>query len=190
MTGKRAAQLLRAGSDPLAPASAEDRTTPLDIAREMTAPPGSAAAVLIRAAGSWSVDTHSFFPPELRARAIELLLFSYQLASSLGLPELPSVFLEVITPLAVCRPVAEAQPRSIRVTVRSMVHAELTIVIETSAPLRVLLDAYAAKFGLDKHALSLSLDGRLVRPTDTASGLKLSRTRDEPAVLHHVRVRA
>lgn len=82
----QALQLLRDGADPNAGSQCGQESAPpaASIARLMAldgkAPPGSAAAMVIKAAQPWSPSNHYCFPDETRAHAVELLLLGHALA--------------------------------------------------------------------------------------------------------------
>uniref|UniRef100_A0A7S3ASR4 Uncharacterized protein n=1 Tax=Haptolina ericina TaxID=156174 RepID=A0A7S3ASR4_9EUKA len=79
----RARELLRGGADLHATAVA-DRPTPLSLAHALdtagNAAEGTAAHLVLRAAGPWSEQTHELFPVDARARAVELLLLGHRLS--------------------------------------------------------------------------------------------------------------
>jgi hypothetical protein len=80
----RARALLRGGADLRAAAAGADAPTPLSLAERLraegSAPAGSAADLVLRAAEPWSPQTHQLFPSEARARAVELTLLGAQLS--------------------------------------------------------------------------------------------------------------
>ena len=77
LTPDRALELLRAGAH-LHAAAAPGGETPLDRAKELcstgAAAAGSAAHVVLEWGAPWSRQTHKFYPPEVRARVVEVLL--------------------------------------------------------------------------------------------------------------------
>jgi hypothetical protein len=79
----RARELLRDGADVHATAAA-DGPTPLSLAHGLDtagkAAEGTAAHLVLRAAGPWSEQTHELFPVDARARAVELLLLGHRLS--------------------------------------------------------------------------------------------------------------
>ena len=79
----RARALLRGGANLRAAAAGEDAPTPVSLAERLraegSAPAGSAADLVLRAAEPWSPQTHQLFPSEARARAVELTLLGSQL---------------------------------------------------------------------------------------------------------------
>lgn len=103
---------LRAGADVRSHSSAPDAPTPVSIARALArsggAPPGSAAALVLRAAQPWSPHTHALFPASARARACELLRLGYQLAAQPRFAgasrQLQDVWVAHVLPHAVKRP--------------------------------------------------------------------------------------
>jgi hypothetical protein len=80
----RALALLRGGADLRAAAAGADAPTPVSLAEQLraegSAPTGSAADLVLRAAKPWSPQTHHLFPSEARARAVELTLLGAQLS--------------------------------------------------------------------------------------------------------------
>ena len=80
----RARALLRGGADLRAAAAGADAPTPLSLAERLraegSAPAGSAADLVLRAAEPWSPQTHHLFPSEARARAVEAMLLGEQLS--------------------------------------------------------------------------------------------------------------
>ena len=83
----RARELLRGGAD-LHAAAAADGPTPLSLARELhtagNAAEGTAAHLVLRAAGRWSEQTHELFPAVVRARAAELMLLGHRFSRQEG----------------------------------------------------------------------------------------------------------
>ena len=102
----RARALLRGGADLRAAAAGADAPTPLSLAERLraegSAPAGSAADLVLRAAEPWSPQTHHLFPSEARARAVELWLlgarFSREDRSAVG-----DVWMAFVVPYAVTR---------------------------------------------------------------------------------------
>ena len=102
----RARALLRGGADLRAAAGGADAPTPLSLAERLraegSAPAGSAADLVLRAAEPWSPQTHQLFPSEARARAVELMLlgarFSREDRSAIG-----DVWMAFVVPHAVAR---------------------------------------------------------------------------------------
>ena len=75
ISADRARALLRGGAD-LHARSGPGGRTPLEVARQLVADgaaDGSAAELIVRAAGPWSPDTHELFPEPARRRAVQLL---------------------------------------------------------------------------------------------------------------------
>ena len=102
----RARALLRGGADLRAAAAGADAPTPLSLAERLradgSAPAGSAADLVLRAAEPWSPQTHHLFPSEARARAVELWLLGVQFSredrSAVG-----DVWMAFVVPSAVQR---------------------------------------------------------------------------------------
>ena len=90
----------------MAGAPRADAPTPLSLAERLraegSAPAGSAADLVLRAAEPWSPQTHHLFPSEARARAVELMLlgarFSREDRSAVG-----DVWMAFVVPYAVTR---------------------------------------------------------------------------------------
>ena len=112
---ERARALLRDGADLRAALPAADAPTPLSLAgrlrAEGAAPPGSAAELVLRAAESWSPQTHNLFPSGARAQAVELALLGEQLSRSARFDDEPcsaiglrDVWMAFVLPHAVTRP--------------------------------------------------------------------------------------
>ena len=80
----RARALLRGGANLRAAAAGADAPTPVSLAERLraegSAPAGSAADLVLRAAEPWSPQTHHLFPSEARERAVELTLLGAQLS--------------------------------------------------------------------------------------------------------------
>ena len=61
-----------------------DGPTPLSLAHRLdaagNAAEGTAAHLVLRAAGPWSEQTHELFPVDARARAVQLLLLGHRLS--------------------------------------------------------------------------------------------------------------
>ena len=80
----RARALLRGGADLRAAAAGADAPTPLSLAERLraegSAPAGSAADLVLRAAEPWSPQTHHLFPYYDRRDARELILLGAQLS--------------------------------------------------------------------------------------------------------------
>ena len=97
---------LRGGADLRAAATGADAPTPLSLAERLraegSAPAGSAADLVLRAAEPWSPQTHQLFPSEARARAVELWLLGVQFSrddrSAIG-----DVWMAFVVPYAVTR---------------------------------------------------------------------------------------
>ena len=102
----RARALLRGGADLRAAAAGADAPTPLSLAERLraegSAPTGSAADLVLRAAEPWSPHrrTHHLFPSEARAHAVELWLLGVQ---SSPLREIGDVWMAFVVPPAVQR---------------------------------------------------------------------------------------
>jgi len=108
----RACALLRGGAS-LHAAAATEGPSPLSLARSMlaagdaTTEDGSAAALVLRAARPWSIDTHALFPAAARARATALLITGHRLSrerpftASVG--ALLDVWVGSVMPHAMCR---------------------------------------------------------------------------------------
>ena len=79
----RARELLRGGAD-LHAAAVADGPTPLSLAHALdtagNAAEGTAAHLVLSAAGPWSEQTHELFPVDERARAVELLLLGHRIS--------------------------------------------------------------------------------------------------------------
>lgn len=91
LTPSRARALLRSGANVHA-SGRQGGLSAVGVARAASArgaaPEGSAPWLVLRAAESWSPETHCLFPPEARARATDLLLIGYALAAQLARSEL------------------------------------------------------------------------------------------------------
>jgi len=106
----RARELLRGGAD-LHAAAAAGGPTPLSLAQALRAAgdaaEGSAASLVLAAAGPWGPRTHSLFPATARTFAAELLLIGHQLSRQPRFAgeeiSLVDVWTQLVMPFAVVR---------------------------------------------------------------------------------------
>ena len=79
--------------------------TPLDRAMELcssgAAAPGSAAHILLNWGAPWKWQTHKFYPPEVRARAVVLMRISLFIKRGKVAYEADGIFVAFASPAAV-----------------------------------------------------------------------------------------